>query len=131
MSRLDRLMATTPATTTRTRKPKRPPMPTVSSMEPRKPKPDVPKSLFDVDQPMDFKTLMDKPVKVTSDTSVLIIEIPYKLSMGTKQGYIQVTFEDRPPSVITQELKDAAFRWTSRHGLWYGKTDRLPARYTQ
>ena len=53
----------------------------------------------------------------------------FTLSEGTKPGYIQIGFDEKPDADTRSELKAARFRWSRYNSVWYGKADALPARY--
>jgi len=55
----------------------------------------------------------------------------FSLSDGTKEGYIQISFNDKPSDETRAELKGAGFRWSPKNSVWFGKTETLPERYKE
>ena len=53
----------------------------------------------------------------------------YQVSEGTRAGYSEVRFSEKPSVEIREELKSAGFRWAVTSACWYGRTAKLPARY--
>jgi hypothetical protein len=53
------------------------------------------------------------------------------LRPGTREGFVEVRFERKPPEEIRSELKRSGFRWAKRSQCWYGPSPRLPERYGQ
>ena len=49
------------------------------------------------------------------------------LSDGTRPGYVEVRFPEKPSAEMRSALKSAGFRWTRRFGCWYGLRADLPA----
>lgn len=54
----------------------------------------------------------------------------FELSAGTRAGFIQIGFNEKPSAEIRNEMKSAGFRWSRHNAVWYGKTEKLPARYS-
>lgn len=50
----------------------------------------------------------------------------YTIEPGTKPGYVQVRFDDKPERDVIDKLKAAGYRWSMRNKVWYGKEERLP-----
>lgn len=48
---------------------------------------------------------------------------------GTTLGYVELVFARKPGRDVRDELKSAGFRWSSAAGLWWGREDKLPARF--
>lgn len=53
----------------------------------------------------------------------------HQVSDGTRAGYSEVRFSEKPSVEIREELKSAGFRWAVTSACWYGRTAKLPARY--
>jgi len=51
------------------------------------------------------------------------------VSEGTKEGYVEIRFPEKPSDDERAELKSAGFRWSRYNGCWWGKADKLPATY--
>jgi hypothetical protein len=51
------------------------------------------------------------------------------VSEGTKEGYVEIRFPDKPEDSVRTELKSAGFRWSRYNGCWWGKANTLPERY--
>jgi len=45
---------------------------------------------------------------------------------GTKQGFSEIVFNEKPNEDIRNKLKANGFRWSRYNGCWYGKTENLP-----
>ena len=50
---------------------------------------------------------------------------------GTKPGYSEVIFQDKPDEETRASLKAAGFRWSRHNGCWYGLTSSLPLEYLE
>lgn len=46
---------------------------------------------------------------------------------GTRAGYSEVVFGNKPPADVRAALKAAGYRWSRHNSCWYGRTDNLPA----
>lgn len=45
---------------------------------------------------------------------------------GTKPGYLEVLFPEKPEQSVIDELKEAGYRWSRFNKLWYGRESDLP-----
>ncbi len=61
----------------------------------------------------------EPPAELDSVTDVIV-------RPGTRAGFSEVVFPDKPTADIRSALKAAGYRWSRRNACWYGKTDRLP-----
>lgn len=48
---------------------------------------------------------------------------------GTRPGYVELLFKDKPGDAVRSKLKSAGFRWSRKNSLWYGKSEKLPAQF--
>lgn len=46
---------------------------------------------------------------------------------GTRPGFSEIVFGDKPDQETRNSLKAARFRWSPTNKVWYGKTENLPA----
>jgi hypothetical protein len=53
------------------------------------------------------------------------------VSKGTKEGYVEIRFPEKPSDEERTELKAAGFRWSRYNGCWWGKANTLPETYQQ
>lgn len=53
----------------------------------------------------------------------------FEVKDGTRSGFTEIHFADKPAEEVREELKSAGFRWSRANACWYGKTDKLPAKY--
>ena len=55
----------------------------------------------------------------------------FKVSPGTKDGFVEIRFSERPDETTIAGIKSAGFRFSASGGdlRWYGKEERLPAKY--
>jgi len=67
--------------------------------------------------------------EVEKDMSEIQQGFGFQLSPGTRAGFIQIKFEEKPNVEIRNELKDAGFRWSRHNSVWYGRSENLPVRY--
>lgn len=47
----------------------------------------------------------------------------------SRDGKLEIRFAAKPGAEIRAELKLAGYRWHGAEGIWYGPSERLPARY--
>jgi len=45
---------------------------------------------------------------------------------GTREGFSEIYFPDKPSESVREALKSAKFRWSRFNKCWYGKTNALP-----
>ena len=59
------------------------------------------------------------------------VYIPGEVQNGTRPGYCEIYFTDKPETEQRSELRSAGFRPSKAGGRWhwYGLVSRLPARY--
>lgn len=78
--------------------------------------------------------LRDKPAPTSvspvdgAPHSVTVDGITVRLS-AVKPGNAEVVFPAKPGDDLREELKRAGYRWNRFGACWYGKAERLPARY--
>ena len=48
---------------------------------------------------------------------------------GTRPGYVEILFQQKPDEEIRDSLKAAGFRWSRHNKCWYGKAQNLPDDY--
>ena len=48
---------------------------------------------------------------------------------GTRPGYVQIRFTNKPDAAVRDVLKERKFRWSSANKVWYGKIEALPPEY--
>lgn len=51
------------------------------------------------------------------------------VSLGTKPGFVQFAFGDKPGEEVRQDLKANGFRFNPQSLLWWGHRDRVQARW--
>lgn len=51
------------------------------------------------------------------------------ISPGTKPGFVEVRFPEKPAPEVLDELKAARFRWSRHSACWYGPASNLPTQY--
>jgi len=49
---------------------------------------------------------------------------------GSRDGFCELVFPDKPDASVLTELKAAGFRWSPFNKVWYGLVERLPERYS-
>lgn len=54
-----------------------------------------------------------------------------QIEHGTKAGYVQLWFSDKPSADILAELKTAGYRWNNKASCWWGLESSLPGRYAE
>lgn len=54
-----------------------------------------------------------------------------QITTGTRPGYVQLWFSDKPAEEIRAELKAAGFHWNSKTSCWFGLDSALPGRYAE
>lgn len=90
---------------------------------------------IDSEQSNDFWAIAQPPVarkankrttqKPNNSTPVEAVTV----SEGTKAGYVEIRFPEKPCDDERTALKSAGFRWSRYNGCWWGKADKLPATY--
>ncbi|MFN0131252.1 MAG: hypothetical protein ACKVW3_01775 [Phycisphaerales bacterium] len=51
------------------------------------------------------------------------------IGAGTRPGYLEIRFPEKPAPEVLGELKAAGFRWALRSACWYGLGTRIPERF--
>lgn len=54
---------------------------------------------------------------------------PFTVRNGTRPGYIEIIFKEKPEEDVRGILKRSGFRWSKTNGLWYGKSCNVPSDY--
>jgi len=55
----------------------------------------------------------------------------FSLRDGTRPGYVEIIFNEKPDEDKRNALKTSGFRWSRKNSLWYGKFSNLPAEYCE
>lgn len=63
---------------------------------------------------------------LTQETGINI-----EVRAGTRAGYSEIVFSDKPDNETRSSLKAASFRWSPTNKVWYGKTENLPSEYLE
>lgn len=48
---------------------------------------------------------------------------------GTRPGYVEIVFKEKPDEDVRGILKRSGFRWSKTNSLWYGKSCNVPSDY--
>ena len=54
------------------------------------------------------------------------VGINVEVREGTKPGFSEIVFDEKPEQEILDSLKAAGFRWNFKKGVWWGKTEKIP-----
>jgi len=60
---------------------------------------------------------------------VMSDDTEFTVREGTKPGYVEILFNDKPDKDVRDVLKHSGFRWSRNNGLWYGKFEKLPNQF--
>lgn len=71
-----------------------------------------------------------KPNTDVSVSTAIADHSVYLVRQGTKPGFVEIIFNDKPGDDVRTELKGTGFRWSRANSLWYGKQDRLPDQFS-
>ncbi len=70
--------------------------------------------------------LVDEPDAPIAELVDNVHEPTHRVYEGTKDGYIEVEFDDKPAYEWRQDLRSAGFRWNRDTARWYGETRMAP-----
>ena len=70
-----------------------------------------------------------KPTNDVPEVKVITDDTDYSVREGTKPGFVEIIFNDKPGDDVRTRLKDSGFRWSPRNSVWFGRQDRLPDQF--